>query len=142
MSVILTKSKGGSSTFNLTSYLTDPNTQAWWKFNELNVGDSSDNYCIRIADADPTIIIKRSYAKANGSNPTIYWDTINNDNLKIAFSAIMHGALSTNVPFGRSGSQTPIVNSHHNIYNADPFASIWTNNITGSNDTFDPDGDF
>ena len=98
---------------------------------------------MRINDADPIIVIKRSYMKSNGANPAIYWDTITNNNLKVAYSKIFHGSLGANNPFGRSGAQTPDYRSHHSVYNLDPqTGAIWTNLITTEYDVFDVNGDY
>jgi hypothetical protein len=107
------------------------------------VADSTDKYCIRLDDVDPTVIVKRSNLKGDASDEAVYWN-VDNDNVKIAYSSIMHGSVGVNSPFGKSGtvSGTLSVASHHNIYNADPFVGSWLNTISGSNDVFDIDGDF
>jgi len=118
----------------------DANTEV--KIDQCKIlGDGTDLYCIRIADADPTVIAKRSYLKGN-ANPVVYWDTITNDNLKIAWATLMHGSLGANNPFGRSGAQTPNFCSHHSMYNVDPTAGIWVNLIGTPYDSFDADGDY
>ena len=107
------------------------------------MGDATDNYCIRINDADPTIEVKRSYLKANGANPAIYWDVATNNNLKLAWATVMHGNLGANNPFGRSGAQTPNFASHHSAYNLDPATgAIWTNLIVTEYDVFDVNADY
>lgn len=113
-------------------------------------GDSSDNYCIKISDVDPTIEIKNSYLKGNSGNPAIYYNSITNNNVKIKYCSIMYGSLGANNPFGRSGAQTPTISSHHNIYNEDPYegAGTWITNNIGADtlvsacDIEDPDGDW
>lgn len=48
-----------------------------------------------------------------------------------------------NLPFGRSGAQTPTYASHHCCYNVDPeTGAIWTNSIGTEYDVFDVDGDY
>lgn len=106
-------------------------------------GDATDQYCIRIRDADPTIVIKRSNLKGDTADPAIYWDTVTNNNVKAAFSTVMHGSLGANNPFGRSGAQTPNYCSHHSAYNSDPeVGAIWTNLIGTHYDVIDVDADF
>jgi len=118
----------------------DANTEI--KIDQAKIlGDASDLYCIRIAHASPIIIVKRSYLKGN-ANPVVYWDTVTNNNLKIAWAALLHGSLGANNPFGRSGAQTPNFCSHHSMYNVDPTAGIWTNLIGTPYDSFDADGDY
>ena len=118
----------------------DANTEI--KIDQAKIlGDASDLYCIRIAHASPLIIVKRSYLKGN-ANPVVYWDTVTNNNLKIAWAALMHGSLGASNPFGRSAAQTPNFCSHHSMYNADPTAGIWTNLIGTPYDSFDADGDY
>jgi hypothetical protein len=106
-------------------------------------GDATEKYGIRIADADPTIVVKRSYVKGVAGNEAVYWDSgVTNNNLKLAYSSVIHGSVGANVPFGRNAAQTPACSSHHNSYNADPFAATWTNNIGTAYDVIDPDGDW
>jgi len=108
-------------------------------------GDASDNYCIRLADADPVVTIKRSYLKGNSGNVAIYWDTVTNDDLQLAWSTVIHGSVGANNPFGRSGAQTPDYKSHHDAYNSDPEAgAIWTNLVAAGQrfDSLDVNTDY
>jgi hypothetical protein len=103
-------------------------------------GDKYFFYPLKIADADPFILIKRAYLKGFTGYPAIYYNTITNDNLDIEYSTIMHGSLGTNDAFGRSGVQTPTISSHHSAYNTNPKFTI--NNIDLNYDTFDADADY
>lgn len=107
-------------------------------------GDASDQYCIRIADADPVIVVKRAYLKGDAGDPAVYWAAAN-DNVKLAYATVMHGSLGANNPFGRSAAQTPNYASHHCAYNSDPeTGAIWTNLIAAGQrfDTLDVDADY
>lgn len=107
-------------------------------------GDATDLYCIRIADVDPIIVVKRAYLKGDAGDFAIYW-TAANDNLKLAYATVMHGSLGANNPFGRSAAQTPNYASHHCAYNSDPeTGAIWTNLIAAGQrfDTLDVDADY
>lgn len=107
------------------------------------VGDATDLRCIRIADADPTIVVKRSSLKGAAGSPAIYWDGgVTNNNLKLAYTGVIHGSVGANVPFGRNAAQTPTVASHHDAFNADPFAATWTNSIGTPYDVVDVDADY
>lgn len=120
------------------------NAATFIKLDQCKVqGDATDKWCIRIADADPTIVVKRSYLKGDAGDEAIYWDSgITNNNLKLAYSALIHGSVGANIPFGRNAAQTPTVASHHNAFNADPFAVTWTNSIGTSYDVSDVDADY
>jgi len=92
---------------------------------------------ITIADADPTILVRRSYMKGATGQPAIYWNGVTNDNVKIKYSTIEHGSLAGNNPFGRSAAQTPDFRSHHSCYNSDPEAGgTWTN-LVAAGERFD-----
>jgi len=105
------------------------------------LGDSVDNYCIRINTTAVPITIKRSYLKSNGTNPAIYWN-VDNDVVKLAYTSVMNGALGANNPFGCNGALTIDYYSHHCMYNSTPTSSGWTNLIGTHYDIYDPDGDY
>ena len=105
-------------------------------------GDATDNYCIKISDSDPEIIVEDSYLKANGSHPAVYW-SLSNNNFKVKYSTIMHGSLGSNSPFGRGDNFTVDYSSHHCVYNTNPEGDTnFTNLIFTNYDVFDVDGDF
>lgn len=106
-------------------------------------GDASDQYCIRVRDADPLVVIKRSHLKGDAGDEAIYFDVVNNS-LKIGNATIMHGSLAANSPINKGGAVGNInLASHHNSYNA-AWAAGFTNLIGAGQqfDSFDPDGDF
>ena len=106
------------------------------------VGDASDNYCVRVASANPTIIIKRANLKANLLNPAIYWQ-VDNDKVKLAYASIIHGSVAGNNPFGRNGALNINYASHHNCYNSNPeLDANFVNLITTNYDVADVNGDY
>lgn len=110
------------------------------------IGSNAWLWAIRIRDADPTIILKRSRLKGKVGQVALYWDSgATNDNVQIQDCAIMHGSLGANNPFGRNAAQTPDYRSTHTIYNLDPeTGAIWTNLVAVGQrfDAFDVNGDY
>jgi len=106
-------------------------------------GDTSDHYALRLADADPLIYCKRSYMKADGANPAIYYAAVNN-NLKIAHCTVMHGSLGANNPLGTAAGN-PNFYSHHSAWNSDPEAGAAFSNLVPVGqrfDALDPSADY
>jgi hypothetical protein len=104
------------------------------------LGDSTNLYCISVDNATTPITIKNSYLK--GNTFAIYWNAANN-NLKIKKSTVMHGSLGANLPFGRSGAQTPAYQAYHSAFNTNPDTTVvWTNGIVVNNNVFDAGADF
>jgi hypothetical protein len=104
---------------------------------------------IDIRDADPTIIIWTSYVKGYTGNAAVsYNSSVDNDNLKIGYSKIFHGSLSTNNPFtGITAATQAIYDAHHTAFNVEPDVSDSThylNNISSSErkNTIDVNADY
>jgi hypothetical protein len=115
----------------------------------VSPGAAGTRWAIRIQDADPQIVVKRSYLKGGTApDPAILWNAVNN-NVDLKESVIMHGTpIVGNNPFGQSGALGPITyDAHQCAFNDDPdtvAGSIWTNNVPPAQrfHTVDPGADY
>jgi hypothetical protein len=107
-------------------------------------GDSTDQYCIRVADADPVVNIWNSYLQGDAGDPAIWMDTVTNDNIQVAFSTVLHGDGGANQAMQVSAAQQPDFNGHHNAWTEDTDTGAYNNRVAAAQrqDTIDANVEF